>query len=105
MIKLQNIFVEALRDAPLLIAGGGKLPMEEIRRGLRAALHDCKDIRAQRVIYNINIAKTPVDLWRLRGDLMQRIAQVHNQRVAAERFRRLIPIFEGWLPESQLLHI
>jgi hypothetical protein len=84
-----------------------QLPIEQIRHSLRRTLDDCKDkdIRAQRVMFKINAAKTPADLWMLRSDLHQCISQVHSQRVAVERINSLVDVFEGWIPPSQLTRI
>lgn len=82
-----------------------RLPIEQIRHSLQTVLHDCKDLRTQRVIYQINIARTPADLWLLRSDLHQCVAQEHNQTEAAERINSLINVFEGWVPASQLARI
>lgn len=79
-----------------------RLPIEQIRENLRALLHDCKDMRTQRVIYKINVARTPAELWQLRSDLRQCIAKVHSQTEAAERINSVITRFQGWLPASQL---
>lgn len=105
MVNLKRIFGIARQEQSRPFALRTQLPIEQIRRSLHAALHDCNDIRAQRVIYKINIAKTPADLWLLRSDLLQCIAQVHSQQVTAERINNLITVFEGWLPVSQLLRI
>ncbi len=82
-----------------------QLPIEQIRHSLRSTLDDCEDIRAQRVKFKINAARTPADLWMLRSDLHQCISQVHSQRVAVERINSLVSVFEGWLPASQLTRI
>jgi hypothetical protein len=82
-----------------------RLPIEQIRHSLQTLLHDCKDMRTQRVIYQINIAQTAADLWLLRSDLHQCIAQLHNQTEAAKRINSLINVFEGWVPASQLARI
>ena len=82
-----------------------RLPIEQIRHSLQTVLHDCKDMRTQRVIYQINIARTPADLWLLRSDLHQCVAHEHNQTEAAERINSLINVFEGWVPASQLARI
>jgi DNA-binding FrmR family transcriptional regulator len=82
-----------------------RVPIEQIRESLLALLHDCSDMRSQRLIYRIKVAKTPADLWLLRSDLHQCIAQAHNQSEAAERINSLIEVFEGWLPADQLLRI
>jgi len=82
-----------------------RVPVEQIRESLLALLHDCRDMRTQRLIYKVNVAKTPADLWLLRSDLHQCIAQTHSQSEAAERINSLIDVFEGWLPAGQLLRI
>jgi hypothetical protein len=102
---IQKFFGKASSDSQETRFGYKKLPIEEIRAHLHTALSDCKDMRTQRVIYKINIASTPADLWLLRSDLHQCIAQVHSQSVAAERINGLLDTFEGWLPASQLVRI
>jgi len=82
-----------------------RVPIDQIRESLLALLHDCRDMRTQRLIYKIKVAKTPADLWLLRSDLHQCIAQTHSQSEAAERINSLIEVFEGWLPAGQLLRI
>ena len=82
-----------------------RLSLEEMQHILRQTLSDCKNMNAQRLIYKINLALTPSDLWLLRSDLHQCIAQTHNQSEAAERINALIPAFDGWLPASQLNRI
>lgn len=84
---------------------GRPRPIEQIRSGLEAALHDCSGIRTQRMNYRIKAARTPADLWLLRSDLHQCIAQAHSQAVAAERINHLIPFFAGWVPARQLILI
>lgn len=101
---IQRIFGTTIHGASSDI-NRRQLPIEQIRHSLHRALHDCQDIRAQRVIYKINLAKTPADLWLLRSDMHQCISQTHSQRVAVERINSLVDVFEGWLPPSQLTRI
>jgi hypothetical protein len=82
-----------------------RMPVEQIRESLQALLHDCKDMRSERVLYKINMAQTPSELWLLRSDLHQCIAQTHTQTEAAERINSLIEVFDGWLPAGQLTRI
>lgn len=82
-----------------------RLPIGQIRESLQTLLHDCKDMRSQRVLYKINAAQTPSELWMLRSDLHQCISQAHTQSEAAERINSLIDVFEGWLPAGQLTRI
>ena len=80
-------------------------PVEQIRDSLQTLLHDCQDMRSQRVLYKIRVAQTPSELWMLRSDLHQCIAQTHTQTEAADRINSLIEVFEGWLPAGQLTRI
>lgn len=82
-----------------------RLSLENIRHTFHTALHDCKNMGAQRLIYRINVAPTASDLWLLRSDVHQCIAQTHSQSEAAKRINALIPAFDGWLPASQLKQI
>lgn len=82
-----------------------RLPIEQIRESLQTLLHDCKDMRSQRVLYKISVAQTPSELWLLRSDLHQCISQAHTQAEAAERINSLIEVFEGWLPADRLTRI
>jgi hypothetical protein len=82
-----------------------RLTIEQIRESLQALLHDCKDMRSERVLYKISVAQTPSELWMLRSDLHQCISQAHTQTEAAERINSLIEVFEGWLPAGQLTRI
>ena len=82
-----------------------RLTRDQIRDRLYQALADCKDMNAQRVIYKINVAPTPADLWLLRCDLHQCIARVHNQGEATRRINDLLDAFEGWVPSGHLTPI
>jgi len=108
-LMLQRMFRHFFKSSADHSAVGGnsrdKLTLVQIQQALHAAVCDCTDIRAQRVNYKIDQAKTPADLWALRSDLHQCIAQVHSERVAASRINDLAGLFEGWLPASQLTRI
>ena len=82
-----------------------RLTLEQIRHRLYEALADCKDMSTQRVIYRINVASNPADLWLLRTDLHQCIARLHNQAEATRRINDLLDAFEGWVPARQLASI
>lgn len=101
----KRIFGMGSPGSPKLGASPGRLPLAEIRQQLHEAVYDCKDIRAQRMIYKINMATTPSELWLLRSDLHECIAQAHSQGLAAERINNLLPAFKGWLPDGQLTRI
>ena len=104
-MNLQRLFSRLMPDAFESEYSYNRLPIEKIRARLQASLQDCKDAHTQRVIYKIKQAQTPLDLWLLRSDLYQCIARVHSQSVARERINGFINIFQGWLPDRQLVLI
>ncbi len=79
--------------------------MVQIQQALHSAAHDCVGVRGQRIQYKINQSKTPAELWALRSDLHQCIAQTHSERVATERINNVAAVFEGWIPAHQLIRI
>lgn len=81
------------------------LPLADIQLCLRDALDGCHGVRADRLKYKIDMAKTPAELWALRSDLHQCIAQVHSEGVAAHRINGLSAVFQGWVPGAQLIKI
>ena len=98
---LRRIF-GAPAPKPLSVA---RAPLSTIQLSLREALCGCQGVRADRLLYKIDLAKTPAELWALRSDLHQCIAQVHTESVAAERINDLISVFAGWVPAAQLTKI
>ncbi|MDI1237005.1 MAG: hypothetical protein PSV26_05915 [Polaromonas sp.] len=82
-----------------------RMPIEQIRHQLHQTLHDCTSIDAQRIIFRINTADTPADLWLLRCDLYQCISRTRDQAEAARRINALLHTFSGWLPAAQLTPI
>jgi hypothetical protein len=103
---LQRLFANPFRTS---VSPEGEVKqkpsMAQIQLALNAAVSDCHDVRGQRIRYKIEIAQTPVDLWALRSDLHQCIAQHHSERVAAARINDVAELFEGWIPANQLTRI
>ncbi|MBA3593319.1 MAG: hypothetical protein M3Q12_02515 [Pseudomonadota bacterium] len=83
-------------------AHSAPLTLEQIRQRMYQAVADCKDMSTQRVIYRINVAATPAELWLLRSDLHQCVARAHNQAEATLRINNLLDAFAGWVPSRQL---
>lgn len=78
-----------------------RLPLEQIRQHMHLTLHDCSaSVGAQRMIFKINLAQTPAELWQLRSDLHQCISRLHGQAEAAERINTLLAGFTGWIPPT-----
>jgi hypothetical protein len=76
-----------------------------IRQHLLFTIEDCMSVPAHRLRRQIEQARSPQELWLLRNDAFQLIAQRHDQRTAAQRIDALIQIFEGWLDPKQLARI
>lgn len=104
-MDIRRFFGITVPESPESQAPAGRLPLDEVKASLNNTLHDCRDMRAQRIIYKINIAKTPSDLWLLRSDLYQCISQTHSQSEAVNRINGLVTVFEGWLPARHLTRI
>ena len=83
-----------------------RAPLEQIRQQMHLTLHDCSaSVGAQRMIFKINLAQTPAELWQLRSDLHLCISRLHGQAEAARRINTLLAGFAGWIPPTQLVHI
>lgn len=103
-MAIRSIFA-ARRHAPALSHPSSTMPLAEIKHALHLSIQDCQGMAAQRVVYKINLAETPADLWLLRSDLHQCISRTHDQSEAAKRINALLGIFSGWIPASQLTRI
>ncbi len=76
-----------------------------IRAQLLHTIEDCSGVAALRLRRQIERARTPQELWLLRNDAFQLIAQRHDQRTAAQRIDALVKTFDGWLDPKQLARI
>lgn len=104
-MDIRRFFGITVPDSAAVYKQPHRRPLDEVRAILQGTLHDCRDLRAQRLIYKINAAKTGSDLWLLRSDLYQCISQTHNQTEAVRRINELVPVFEGWVPACNLTRI
>lgn len=82
-----------------------RVPLSTLKENLQMLLDDCETTRAQRVVYQINSARTPADLWDLRCELHQCISHVHSQSEASRRINSLVTAFTGWVPAKKLTEI
>lgn len=76
-----------------------------MRQQLMQTIEDCVSVPAHRLRLQIERARTPQDLWMLRNDAFQLIAQRHDQRTAAQRIDALVQCFEGWLDPKQFARV
>lgn len=96
----------ALQAVSGVPASQAPLPLAQIRQHMHLTLQDCSaSVGAQRMIFKINLAQTPAELWQLRSDLHQCISRLHGQAEAARRINTLLAGFAGWIPPTQLIHI
>ena len=83
-----------------------RLPLEQIRQQMHLTLHDCSaSVGAPRMIFKINLAESPAELWQLRSDLHLYISRLHGQAEAAKRINTLLASFTDWIPPTQLVRI
>ncbi len=79
-----------------------RLPLHSVRQSLESLLHDCESTGSDRMLYRIQTARTPSELWDLRCDLHQCISRRHDQNEASRRINSLVPVFSGWVPLDKL---
>lgn len=76
--------------------------LKDIRLTILAALADCKSGAAERVRAQVRTTHSGSDLLLLRGDIYQLVACEHCETEARRRINDLLPLFEGWVPQSAL---
>lgn len=77
-----------------------------IRQRLLGTIEDCvNSVPALRLRRQIEQARSPQELWLLRNDAFQIIAQRHSQHVATARIDDLRQLFEDWLDPKQIARI
>jgi hypothetical protein len=59
----------------------------EIQSSLKEVLVDCHGVQADRLLYRIDGARKPAELWALRSDVYQCIAKSHTESVASTRIK------------------
>lgn len=79
--------------------------LDEVRRHLCAALQGCDGPVSERMRWRIVEALTAHDLWLLRGEIFQLVADEFHQEEAARRINALLPAFSGWLPDRMLTRV
>ncbi len=79
--------------------------LQAIRTALLQCVIDCENVPAHRLRHKIELAKSAQELWLLRNDAYQLIAQQTSQAVAAQRINSVIGHFEGLLEPGQLARI
>lgn len=85
------------------LAPSGQRPLAQpdlraIRSAMTLAIGPCTESHRLRAAARIELAASAVDLWLLRADIFQYLAQDQSQRIAAQEITRLTPLFKGLVP-------
>lgn len=67
-----------------------------------ALLSDVSLPQQSRLVSRINLAKSGMELWLLRVEVHQAVAQAFGQSVATQRINGLLPHFELLIPAHML---
>lgn len=71
-----------------------------IRTAMTLAMGPCSESHRLRAALRIELANSALDLWLLRPDIFQYLAQDLGQKAAAQEIVRLAPLFKGLMPEA-----
>jgi hypothetical protein len=82
-----------------------RMDVAQIKQLMVNSLEDCNDTSAARMRYLIHTATRASDLWLVRSDLYQYLANTHSQTEAALRINKLCQCFVGWMPQSQISQV
>jgi hypothetical protein len=83
---------------------GGRKPLagpdlRPIRGAMTLAMARCTESHRLRAALQIELAGSAVELWLIRADIFQYLAQDLGQKAAAQEISRLTPLFKGLVPE------
>jgi hypothetical protein len=82
-----------------------RTPMWLLRKQMAEVVVDCPEDVRTRMTRSIYRAGDAFDLWLLRSDLYQHVAQNQGQQEARRRINGLLAFFANWLPKKQLVPI
>jgi hypothetical protein len=102
---LQHIFLGFRHGFSHRNALDKRLPLSAIKQRLETLLDDCETARAERVVHQIHLARTPGELWYLRCEMHQCISHAHSQTEASKRINSLMSLFTGWVAPQKLTEI
>lgn len=78
--------------------------LDSIRRKMSEQVLDCDLRRARRVRAHLDAGTTAMQLWLTRSEIYQVVADEHGQHEAAQRVKKLTPLFKGLISAKQLKH-
>lgn len=72
--------------------------LELIRNAMLLAVMPCSELRRLRATDQIRHATTVIELWLMRADIFQYLAQDLGQMAAARQITELMPLFKDLVP-------
>jgi hypothetical protein len=72
--------------------------LRTIRAAMTLVLNPCTESHRLRAAVRIELAESAIDLWLLRAEIFQYLAQDLGQKTAAQEMMRLDPLFNGLVP-------
>ncbi len=72
--------------------------LRAIRAAMTLAMCPCTERHRLRAAVRIQLAASALELWLLRADIFQYLAQDLGQQMAAQEITRLAPMFKGLVP-------
>jgi hypothetical protein len=79
--------------------------VSQIKLETELCFQEIEGMQADRLRMRVRASQSVQDLWLLRSDIHQLLAQHFNQGEASHRINVLLPCFAGWIPDKQLLRI
>ncbi len=95
-------FRRSKAEAP---APATRLTVSQIKLETELCFQEIEGMQADRLRMRVRASQSVQDLWMLRSDIHQLLAQHFNQIEASHRINVLLPCFAGWIPDKQLLRI
>lgn len=74
--------------------------LDTIRQAMLLAVAPCSEVHRLRAADQIRHAESVIELWLLRADIFQYIAQDLGQMAAAQQITGLIPLFRDLVPTA-----
>ncbi len=72
--------------------------LRAIRAAMTLAMGPCTERHRLRAAVRIELAASALELWLLRADIFQYLAQDLGQQMAAQEITRFTPLFKGLVP-------
>jgi len=79
--------------------------LRAMQDAMKSCIQDCEGRQALKLRHTIDHTQTVQELWLLRNDAFQLVANAHNHAEAAQRINALMEHFRGWVNPKQMVKI